>query len=175
MVHGPKTAGGLGIGHLFFESGARKVRHILQYLRKQSHSGTLILIYLKWAQLISGYHTPILENPTRTTPQLEHEQWITSLCEYLKMIDFNIWIKDIKGPQIRRQGDYILMDHVQAFSPLNIQRINCCRLYLRVETLADACNASGTHLKLPILLCHPSGRQTTPVLWPRQERPGATA
>ena len=142
---------------------------------KADLGGKLILIYLKWAQVITGYQTPLLENPTRTTPQLEREQWLTSLCEYLKLADLNIWIREIQGPSFRRQNDYILMDHVNAFSPLNIQRINRCRLYLKVETLADVCNAQGTQLKLPLLLCHPSGRQITSALWPRQERPGAQA
>ena len=132
----------------------------------------LIKIYLQWAQTIAGRSTPILEDPQTPIPQLENEQWLNTLCEYLALSDLNLWIKHIQSPTPKRQNDKVLMNETSNQTKLNVQRINRCRIYLRAETLADIVNAQGTHLQFAALHCQPQGRLNTTQAWPRQERPG---
>jgi hypothetical protein len=55
---------------------------------------------------------------------------------------------------------------------LVFQRANLCRIYLRVETVADLCNEEGTQLLKAAFDGEPSAVVETTELWPRQPRPG---
>jgi hypothetical protein len=47
-----------------------------------------------------------------------------------------------------------------------------CRIHLGVETIADVCNAAGTHITREALDCEPEAITSSPSLWPNQPRPG---
>jgi hypothetical protein len=65
--------------------------------------------------------------------------------------------------------------------PQLLTDINNCRLYLRVETLADITTADGTELVHELVYTERGPETTesthyrTPLLWPRQPRPGLRA
>jgi hypothetical protein len=54
--------------------------------------------------------------------------------------------------------------------PAKIQTLNLCRLYLRVESLAEICDTDGTRV-LPSAWNGRSLPSTSSLLWPRQGRP----
>ena len=125
-----------------------------------------------------------LEDPA---PLLPHAagKWISSLREFLRLANGSIRIQDLQGVKIKRKHDVIIMDEClrREFSTTETRRINNVRMYLRVETLSDICNASGTHIHesvfrktdktiLPPNLNFKKGMSTTTSLWPRQAKPG---
>ena len=86
---------------------------------------------------------------------------------------------------MKRRNDAILMDEClrNNFTKTETRRINNVRIYLRVETLSDMCNASGTEIHesvfrktdktiLPFNLNFKNGMSTSTTLWPRQAKPG---
>ena len=66
VVFGPTKYGGIGLRHLFIEFGKIKVKTILQHLRGNTQSGQIIMIYLQWAQLVTGTDTGRTGNNTTT-------------------------------------------------------------------------------------------------------------
>ena len=66
VVFGPKKYGGIGLRHLFIEFGRIKVKTILQHIRGNTQSGQIIMIYLQWAQLVTGTDTGRTGNNTTT-------------------------------------------------------------------------------------------------------------
>jgi hypothetical protein len=138
IVYGPQSVGGIRMRHLFTEQGTMQAQKTKQHLRAFTQLGSTILIQLNWAQLVSGRSTPILEIPSETIPQLENEQWIQNYDNP----------DDLDTPYGKRVNELILMDITAGknLSKHEIQQINKCRLYLKVESISDIENWSGTRI-----------------------------
>jgi hypothetical protein len=111
----------------------------------QSHQGKLVRVALQWAQYCVGTGRAILEDTTTSLPHLESE-WITSLRNYLRIINGKIQVDQTGVPPHMRENDQYLMDIViqqQKYKPHQIKRINYCRLYLNVTTVSEITNARG--------------------------------
>jgi hypothetical protein len=84
----------------------------------------------------------------------------------------------LDGISIVQLGDKVIMDEVYdkkgklTFSAADVKWINRCRMFLHAETLADICNAEGTHILKDCMELHEAGRRHTDELWLRQPRPG---
>ena len=103
---------------------------------------------LQQAQYTCGVGTPILEAPALKLPRLE-SKWLQGLRFYLNDVGGLIRLDDPGVPSLQRHHDQYLMDMVLAdpkWKPIEIKRINWCRLYLNVTTLSDITNAQGHQL-----------------------------
>jgi hypothetical protein len=67
--------------------GSGQILQLLKHLRIQSPFHKMWLIALHWAQLQSGFHIPLLQDPTVPAPHLE-SLYITSLREFLSSIAY---------------------------------------------------------------------------------------
>ena len=108
----------------------------------------MIRIGVHWAQYTSGIGVPILEAPAIKLPHLE-SKWLQGLQFYLTDVNGLIRLDNPGVPSLQRQNDQYLMDMVLAdpkWKPIEIKRINWCRLYLNVTTLSDITNAQGHQL-----------------------------
>jgi hypothetical protein len=65
--------------------GSGQILQLLKHLHIQSPFQKMWLIALHWAQLLSGFHTPLLQDPTVPAPHMEGLN-ITSLREFLASI-----------------------------------------------------------------------------------------
>ena len=128
---------------------------------------------LRWAQQVAGTSTPILEHDQRL-PQLSDEKWITTLMEYLQESELGISITGFPTIKAKRENDIVLMDEAiqSGISDKEIQKVNRCRMYLKAESLADICNAAGTHIQQDAANLETRARLRPKAQWPRQERPG---
>jgi hypothetical protein len=173
IVYGPPTLGGIGMRHLFAEQGTMQAQIIVQHLRAFTQLGSTIMIQLNWAQLVAGRSKPILESPSETLPQLDSELWIQTLRQFLALSKITLHIKDIDTPYVKRVNDKILMDLTtnNQWSKQEIQHINKCRLFLKVESLSDIANRSGTHLNDQCWNVQ-LGTKRRDKLWPNQALPG---
>jgi ribonuclease HI len=135
--------------------------------------GNLLMAQLCWAQVVAGISRSILEYPEVEIPQIQNELWIITLREFLAKSQLRLCIPDIPLPSPRRINDKVLMDFVGHFSPSEQQRINRCRIYLKVELLSEICDASGTILSNDYYNCTcTEGNSLDTRLWPRQHQPG---
>jgi hypothetical protein len=172
VVYGPKYLGGIGLLDMFVEQGAAKVQYVLSQIRLQTPLGKVLLGQLKWAQITTGTSNPILEFPWERLPHLAGEAWITTLREYLVESSLAIRLTELA----KRQGDKALMSclgtDLESATNEDIRKMNQCRLYLRAETIADLCNAAGTHITKEAWECEAGARIHPTMSWPNQVRPG---
>jgi hypothetical protein len=69
--------------------GSGQILQLLKHLHIQSPFQKMWFIALHWAQLQSGFHTPLLQNPKTPAPHLE-SLYIKSLREFLALINGSI-------------------------------------------------------------------------------------
>jgi hypothetical protein len=97
-------------------------------------TGKLLRIVIAWAQSCAGTQSPILEGTSTKLLHLEAGQL------------------ELDTPfvtQLQRQGDGFLMDvalQSRKFKPIQLRRLNYCRLYLNVLLVSDVCSANGTEI-----------------------------
>lgn len=147
MIYGPAYLQGAAFFHLYDEQGYGQVSTFIKAWRSpQTHSGQILRVTVAWAQYAAGTGTPILQDTSTKLPHFE-SHWLASLRTYLHAIQGKMQLDQPYLPSLQRQQDAFIMDAVLLsgkFQPNEIRKINYCRLYLRVITLADISNANGT-------------------------------
>jgi hypothetical protein len=86
VQYGPTKFGVINMHQLKDIQGSGQILQILKHLRIQSPFQKMWLITLYWAQLKSGFHIPLLQDPTIPAPHLEG-LYIT----ILRVSFFNKW------------------------------------------------------------------------------------
>lgn len=93
-------------------------------------------------------------------------------------------IKGIKGVEPKRDNDKAIMELVSEpkqspatawFANEAVRKINMCRLYLQVESIADITNAEGTEICNWVFRCErriDRNLDQEESMWPRQTKPG---
>jgi hypothetical protein len=177
IAYGPPALGGIGLRHLFAEQGSLKVQALIQQIRCNTKLGDLMRTQLQWAQLVCGSSSSLLEDTKTTWPMLSDELWISSLRVFLSLSELSVRIPGINPVKLQREGDFAIMDAVQSlhYCRRDIILINRCRIFLRVNTVSDICNAAGTQVNYRMYKCDGSIRNDSSLNWPRQTRPGQTA
>ena len=171
VVFGPRRFLGIGDRHLYHEQGIGGTLQLLKHLRSDSKLGTFLQIGLDWTQLHAGVSFSIMENTTRSLPHLE-TGWFPATRKFLGSVDASMHIPTTVLPQLLRDKDCILMDDLLAneFKDGAVTKINLCRLYLQVESLAEICDPSGN------CILDSAWKGDRPIskskfLWPRQAKP----
>ena len=150
VVYGPKELGGLEFFHLYDLQGYGQIECFLKYWRTpRSQSGQILRIVMSWIQYCAGVGWSVVQKTDAKLPHLE-SSWITSMREYLNLMGASLELQDARLPQLQREHDSYIMDHVldnAKFQPAQIKAINWCRMYLGVVTVSDIANAAGTHIQ----------------------------
>jgi hypothetical protein len=136
--------------------GSGQILQLLKYLCIQSLFQKMWLIALHWAQLQSGFHTPILQDPV-PAPHLEG-LYITCLREFLASINGHIVTEHSYTIPLQRVHDRAIMDAVitsNLFTPTECKTINYCQMFLRVHSIADLTLAGGKHIDSSLLALDP--------------------
>jgi hypothetical protein len=89
--------------------GSGQILQLLKHLRVQSPFQKMWLIALHWAQLQSGFHTPLLQDPTFSAPHLE-SLYISSLREFLASINGSIVTEHSYTIPMQRVHDRAIME-----------------------------------------------------------------
>jgi hypothetical protein len=154
--------------------GSGQILQLLKHLRVQSPFQKMWLIALHWAQLQSGFHTPLRQDPTAPAPHLEG-LYIPSLREFLASINGSIVTEHSYTIPLQRVHDRAIMDVVitnNLFTPSECKTINYCRMFLRVHRIADLTLAGGNHIDFSFLAVDPSLLSSASTLIePLQDRP----
>jgi hypothetical protein len=156
--YGPTRFGGVNMHQLKDIQGSGQILQLLKHLRIQSPFQKMWLIALHWAQLQSGFHIPLLQDPMVPAPHLE-SLYITSLREFLSSINGSIVTEHSYTTPLQRVHDRAIMDDVIAsklFTPSECKLINYCRMFLHVNSIADSTLAGGNHIDFSFLTLDPS-------------------
>lgn len=174
VLYGPRDIGGAGFCHLHAQQGIGQTAYFLRHWRNQSSVGKLLKCAVAWAQFSSGTSFSILERVEEPLPHLE-SKWLTSLRTFLASISASLQLDDPCIPPLQREHDQYLMDMIiksGRYTPLEIRKLNYCRLYLQAVTLADISKPNGQDLDQCFLL-GTSSLQSGRTRWHtvHQERP----
>ena len=170
LVHGPVAYGGLDIPDTYTRQTQLHAKYFLKQIRwNQTVAGDL-LTTLDNIQLASGFVSPILEE---TNPKLDYidNGWILDLRERLSKIGATMWTEESWQPKLQRDGDCSLMETFLCARTTRRERklLRMALHWMRVITLADLADATGTHI--PGERISGNWRARSTLEWPRQPRP----
>jgi hypothetical protein len=145
--HSHFELGGVGFVDCNTICGLTKVQKILEQLRLPRCTGETLMIYLHWTQVLAGTSIPILDN-RRSLPHIT-DPWITMVLKFLNLTNSGIDIQGMRITPLRQEQDCHIMDHIinsARWTAQEIEILNYWRLYLRIETISDMTDGSGTRL-----------------------------
>jgi len=146
LVYAPSTHGGIGIKNLCTEQGLAKVLQVLKHLRAKTTLGTLLTITIQAYQLQAGIPENVLEDTT-PLPWMP-DRWLNNLRHFLHSIGGTIELENKWTiPKLRENDRHLMSDFLNANLPQrDLTKLNNCRLYLQVTTLAKIAGHTGTKL-----------------------------
>ena len=175
IIFGPLELGGANFRHLYHQQGLGQIQLFIKHWRSQTQAGKLLQIALHWFQQAVGISTPILEDVSSPLPHLE-SKWIKSIREFLASIQATLQLDNPGSLTLQRTHDSFIMEHItrsRKFTASEIQRLNYCRLYLRVTSVADIATIKGDQVddvtrtgNLPVVY------RTIQGPWIHQDKPG---
>ena len=150
VMHGPRFMGGEALFHFYDDQGYGQVRMFLKFWRTPTTKpGRMLHATYAWAQYCAGVGWPIFSIPGTKLKYLE-SAWLASLRNYLASIDASIEVGNPFIPPRQRVNDVFIMDialEMGRFKPVELRRINYCRLYLGVTLLSEITTAGGNRLE----------------------------
>jgi len=129
---------------------ARRSELFISYFLKDWRSpkaspGKMLWIAVSWLQFCAGISTSVFTDTDLPLVYLE-SNYLTSLRQCLKDIQGSFhFLDDMVPPRQRANDVYLIEIAIQCgkFGPKDLRRLNHCRLWLNVVTLADVANAAG--------------------------------
>jgi hypothetical protein len=112
----------------------------------------LLRINLAWSQFQAGVSFPILQSPKIDIPYLQGK-YIPAIRSYLDLIDGQIRLDNTFLRPALRQNDVAIMEQALKlnFTAIQLQKINCVRMFIGVTYLSEISHPNGSHLQPSIL------------------------
>ena len=174
VVYGPKQMGGLGLHDLYIEQGIKAVTALVGHLREPaSQTAKMMLVELQWCQVQAGTAINLLEEPSTPIEYIE-TCWIMNIRSFLDTYNLRIDLTQAAPPAPACENDAFIMDSIRTSNlctASQLQRINACRMYLRVQRLSEISVADGTALCKEALSGTDRLAFSSEEGWPRQGRP----
>ena len=172
-VYGPLEEGGLGLHNLYTTQGLSHISKLQEHLGAPTITGHIIRTNIEMCKLHLGIGRNIFSLDYHKYSILLPDCWIKHTWKFA--FDNNILIHDNVTDQIplTRENDIFLMEAFvnEGFSGINLVRINRCRLFLQVNTLADVIIGYGDDYCKQTYQGHRDATRTSNFIWPTQPRP----
>ena len=169
LLHGPIEIGGMGIAPLWVEALVDKVTYFLHHVRGTGTVTQELKASIALVQLEVGSGASFFELHFDIWGALATPCWVSNLWKLCSRVGVQLraaasahWI-----PQLQSTNDRYIMDVVTAESPRKLWgKINYCRRYLQVVTLADLFLHDASRIHPDIRRCRrPVGRLAN-YMWP---------
>jgi len=170
IVFGQLTYGGLALPTLYGMQSYDQLKYCIGHICLGDTTGKLLLIALSYLQLISGATKPILQQDINQYLQWIKKFWMTSIWSFLSRTQLKLHIPGAWCPTPPRRHNIVLMDHFLClkFSPGDMTKLNCCRLYLQVIYLSNIATADGTSIGEEYKVVNQTLLRKSKLRWPRQ-------
>jgi hypothetical protein len=171
VLYGPKHFGGLEFPEIRTLQDQIQLDYIIKQLRWDKTVANDFLVTLDTVQMATGLTSPILECTNPPVTYLD-KSFIIDLRHRLRKIDATVWIEDAWMPKLQRVGDESLMERfcsIPGIKPSQLKHANIVRLYLRVITIADLSETSGTYI--PHGMLNGDWQAGSDLKWPHQPCP----
>ena len=145
--HGPTELGGLALLDLRTELGISTLKYMRNAIYKESETGKLMILNLKYSQIEAGISEPLLEHPAIHIPYLT-PTWITSVRQFLFNHNLKVSLTDTIQIQLRGKNDRCIMqlELLKPYTPQQQTDINLVRIYLQTITLSDLSTPDGKNI-----------------------------
>lgn len=176
--------GGSGILHLPLEQGISHMLFIIGHLRTVTQATATLIQLLETIQFQSGLFPPLPPPIMEYSEPLSYidAPWLETARDTLRRISGKLVIPQLPKMKPLRTNDQSLMEMAISFrfSTDDLRRINNCRSFLRVTSIAEISNNSGTKLlqtiaEKPITSAWLDTVSTSHLQWAIQECPGSSA
>jgi hypothetical protein len=186
VVHGPMDQGGLDIIDFRSRQDELQVPDVIKHLRWGKTVANDLRVTLDNLQLVAGLTEPVLED-TEIGIRYVDRGFISCLQDRLGEIDGSLWVEDAWTPKKQRVDDESLMERfsmglkaprnatgkVKSIMSIDIlKKLNAVRMYMRVITVADLTDLSGTVVSYDKLTG--DFRADSELEWPNQPKPPST-
>ena len=169
ILFGDHRYQGLGMTDLYTQQGQEKIRYYVGHIRTRTDTARLLRIEKDYVELLSGRGRCPLEHPEVAMDTWLPRTWIQQLGQFLHECDGSIETEGERVIGQQRQNDHNIMDCVDHMSASEKDKIQQCRLFLRVQSVADISTADGKRIEKDFYdgkRCRDSVLQ-----WPTQGRP----
>ena len=149
VAFGSTDEGGLGMEDLYIHQGAERISFITEHLQETSLSAELLRTSIELAKVEIGLGCNLFQLDYAMFQSLLTECWIKDVWKFANEQKILIEDRVTANMQLQRQGDVFIMEeiaHKGSFTPLQLQKINRCRIHMQATTLADITNGYGTRL-----------------------------
>ncbi|KAL3762232.1 hypothetical protein ACHAWU_004770 [Discostella pseudostelligera] len=171
VLYGPIELGGLEFPDVATLQQQTQLDYLIKQLRWDQTVATALLVTLDNVQLCSGLNTPLLEHPHPPVRYLERS-FLLDVRARLSDIGGSLWVEKAWTPPLQRVGDDSLMARfitIKGITTAQLKRANAVRLYLRVVTIADLCDPTGTFI--PNGMLNGDWQAGSDLQWPFQPQP----
>ena len=171
VVYGPSKFGGLGIPHLYCEQHLDQIEMIIKFSKNSTQlTGQLFRLSLEQLQLETGIPRAAMRLPFKIFKPMVTPCLLTQLWEFLSQHDMRLETEPTTALTSRRGDSYIIERFIQAgFSGQELGRLNRCRLYLQVLTVADITTGDGKRIRRECLTG--TSKYPSEYDWPTQGNP----
>jgi hypothetical protein len=136
---------GLRLRHHYCAQGISHIKQLIQHTRQQDEkNGKMYRIILDYGQLLTSVHYPILQHPKSKLPHIK-DPLITTIRQFLADSQLNVVIPDLYTPKLLQESDLNILSETLKIkrSPIAIQRVNQCRLFLQITWLSEMTDPQG--------------------------------
>jgi len=145
LVFAPKAIGGLGLCNLKTEMEAQQIILLLQHLRAHSLLSKAMEILICYYQLLAGIAESIMHD-TQACNWIPN-CWLSRIQCTLQENDIHILNNFWTVPKLRQNNCHIMeVISESGLSMAQFIKINACRMYLQVMTLAEITDHTSTQL-----------------------------
>ena len=173
VVYGPSVFQGLGVPNLFTFQQTQHILRVLQFCRDKDHiTGQLIRHSLEATKLELGCDGPVLLMNYDELGYLATSTWMTHLWKFLS--DNHMGMEDsLPELELQREGDqYLIRSFLSVgYKGDQLRRLNRCRIFLKVVTVADIATGCGTFLSTAGWQGRVDETRMDRYEWPRQGEP----
>jgi hypothetical protein len=144
IVYVPTKFQGLGLKNIYITMGHLRIDLIASEGNANSTTGGLVRTSIEATKLELGLSSSVFESDFKKFGKLATECWITHSWKFME--EFNItMIEDTPPLALRRVGDKFIIESFNRhrFKGKQLVRLNRCRLFLQVMTLADISTEDG--------------------------------
>jgi hypothetical protein len=172
LVHGDPALGGIGIQDTYTVQGAEGVTRLAKFGQTQTHMvGQLLQCSYQWLQIELGLDENIFAQNYATWGPLAEATTLTATWKFAFEEDIQIMSPKANFNMLR-EGDTMLMPLLQQFATgSELKRINKCRLYLQVLTLAEIVDVAGNAITEEAWTGSPGTKLRPEIQWPNQGLP----
>ncbi len=148
VLYGPLEFGGLEIPEMYTLQDQVQLHYLLKQLRWDRTVANDLLVTLDNFQLVSGLISPLLEYPSPPVDYVELG-FLQSIRGRLREMGASLWIEKAWTPALQRIGDESLMARfalIPGITTAYLRQANIVPLYLRVITIADLSDPTGSYI-----------------------------